>query len=205
MLLYEKIARSVRFPTDAPFGHTPSWLRGSLFEGKISAKKAHFVRFRTETRIGPTYHKAISRWETCGIKFLNLDGAGNVSTQRYLPREANPLDQRAGVAEFSSDKITERMCFFVRKVRRTGSQPPSKESEMNIEGANPTRGDEVGHLENRVQSQLGGRVRDLHLSLRGDALVLRGFARTYYAKQLAQHAVMSLSALSIVANEIEVC
>jgi hypothetical protein len=34
--------------------------------------------------------------------------------------------------------------------------------------------------------------------------VLRGRARTYYAKQLAQHAVMQATALPILRNEIEV-
>jgi hypothetical protein len=33
---------------------------------------------------------------------------------------------------------------------------------------------------------------------------LRGFAHTYYAKQLAQHAVMEATKLPILANEIEV-
>jgi hypothetical protein len=35
-------------------------------------------------------------------------------------------------------------------------------------------------------------------------IVLRGRARTYYAKQLAQHAIMTETALSILGNEIEV-
>jgi hypothetical protein len=34
--------------------------------------------------------------------------------------------------------------------------------------------------------------------------VLRGVTRTYYAKQLAQHAVMQLTDLPIHANEIDV-
>jgi hypothetical protein len=35
-------------------------------------------------------------------------------------------------------------------------------------------------------------------------LILRGRAHTYYAKQLAQHAVMEVIELRIVTNEIEV-
>jgi len=34
---------------------------------------------------------------------------------------------------------------------------------------------------------------------------LRGRAKTYYAKQLAQHAVMEATDLPVLANEIEVC
>jgi hypothetical protein len=40
--------------------------------------------------------------------------------------------------------------------------------------------------------------------LREDGFVLQGRAPTYYAKQLAQHAVMEASDVPIKANEIEV-
>jgi hypothetical protein len=59
-------------------------------------------------------------------------------------------------------------------------------------------------LENRVQGRLSGRVRNLRLFRHDCGIVLRGFARTYYAKQLAQHAVMTETHLPIFANEIEV-
>ena len=63
----------------------------------------------------------------------------------------------------------------------------------------------LDHLESRLQVRLGGRVRDFRLHLQGDGVVLRGFARTYHAKQLAQHAVMAETQVPILANEIEVC
>ena len=63
---------------------------------------------------------------------------------------------------------------------------------------------EMEQLETHVQSRLNGRVRDFRLVVRGCGLVLTGRARTYYAKQLAQHAVMEATALPILANEIEV-
>ena len=59
-------------------------------------------------------------------------------------------------------------------------------------------------LETHVQSRLNGRVRHFRLVVRGCGLVLRGQARTYYAKQLAQHEVMGATALPILANEIQV-
>ncbi len=65
--------------------------------------------------------------------------------------------------------------------------------------------EELSRLEEHVRTQLGGRVRNLELISRDDGLVLRGYARTYYAKQMAQHAVMETSTLRIQANEIEVC
>ena len=63
---------------------------------------------------------------------------------------------------------------------------------------------EMEHLETHVQSRLNGRVRHFRLEVRGSGLILTGHAHTYYAKQLAQHAVMEATALPIVANEIDV-
>lgn len=64
--------------------------------------------------------------------------------------------------------------------------------------------EEIAQLEARVQCQLNGRVRDFELILQDRGLVLRGHVHTYYAKQLAQHAVMQATGLPILANEIEV-
>ncbi len=44
-------------------------------------------------------------------------------------------------------------------------------------------------LENRVQVRTGRRIRNLHVELRPERVVLRGGAPTYYVKQLAQHSV----------------
>ena len=63
---------------------------------------------------------------------------------------------------------------------------------------------EIDQLEAQVQSRLNGRIRDLRLLVRGHGLVLQGRAVTYYAKQLAQHAVMDATDFPILANEIEV-
>ncbi len=59
-------------------------------------------------------------------------------------------------------------------------------------------------LEALVQSRLGGQVRDFRLEVTEKGLILRGRAPTYYAKQLAQHAVMQATRLPILANAIEV-
>jgi hypothetical protein len=60
------------------------------------------------------------------------------------------------------------------------------------------------HLEVLVQRRLAGRVRDFRLLVRKDGVILQGRASTYHAKQLAQHAVMELAELPILANDIEV-
>jgi|SRR5579884_219180 len=63
---------------------------------------------------------------------------------------------------------------------------------------------DVEQLQAEVKSRLAGRVRRFRLAVRGCGLVLTGRARTYHAKQLAQHAVMAATRLPILANEIEV-
>jgi hypothetical protein len=63
---------------------------------------------------------------------------------------------------------------------------------------------ELDNLEAHVQGRLGGRVRFLQVLLRGQGIVLKGRAHSYYVKQLAQHAVMQTSDYPILANEIEV-
>ncbi len=63
---------------------------------------------------------------------------------------------------------------------------------------------EIEELEVSLQKRLWGRVRDLHLELDDNGLVLRGFAAHYYAKQLAQHYAMQDSGLPIAANDIQV-
>lgn len=73
----------------------------------------------------------------------------------------------------------------------------------NVESAADTGN--LQQLECRLQGKLHGRVRQLQLRLHECGIVLRGFARTYYAKQLAQHALMLETAMPIQANEIEVC
>ena len=62
----------------------------------------------------------------------------------------------------------------------------------------------LAELEVRLQGKLGGRVRQLRLDVLDGGLVLRGYARTYYAKQLAQHTAMTESEMPIHANEIVV-
>ena len=62
----------------------------------------------------------------------------------------------------------------------------------------------LARIEEHVQCRLTGLLRDFQLIFRDEGLVLRGHVHTYYAKQLAQHAVMEASSLQIRANEMEV-
>jgi hypothetical protein len=60
------------------------------------------------------------------------------------------------------------------------------------------------YLETLMHRRLGNRVRDLRVVVRAGGVILKGHAETYHAKQLAQHAVMELANLPILANDIEV-
>jgi hypothetical protein len=59
-------------------------------------------------------------------------------------------------------------------------------------------------LELLMQRRLGNRVRELRVLVRHDGVILQGWAGTYHAKQLAQHAAMELGDMPILANDIEV-
>jgi hypothetical protein len=62
----------------------------------------------------------------------------------------------------------------------------------------------LARIEEQVRYRLTGLLRDFQLVFRDKGLVLRGHVHTYYAKQLAQPAVMEVSSLPIRANEMDV-
>jgi len=59
-------------------------------------------------------------------------------------------------------------------------------------------------LEHRILLRIGNRIRDLRVVERPEGLILQGWAVTFHAKQLAQHAAMDLTNRLILANQIEV-
>lgn len=64
--------------------------------------------------------------------------------------------------------------------------------------------EEIDRLERHVHRRLSGRLRGFRVVAFGNRLVLQGRTQTYYAKQLAQHAIMEATKIPIAANEIEV-
>jgi hypothetical protein len=74
---------------------------------------------------------------------------------------------------------------------------------MNVE-LSSTHLTQEEHLESLLQHRLGNRVREVRVHLFPAGLVIQGRAATYHAKQLAQHAVMELADMPILANDIEV-
>jgi hypothetical protein len=68
----------------------------------------------------------------------------------------------------------------------------------------PLATDDSAEIVRNVQGELGNRIRHLQIVAQAEGLILRGRARTYYTKQLVQHAVMRLTSRRVLANEIEV-
>jgi hypothetical protein len=57
-------------------------------------------------------------------------------------------------------------------------------------------------LENRIQERVGGRVRDLRVFRRDGHLVIEGRSHSFYAKQLATHAVFEFEPGEELTNDI---
>jgi len=62
----------------------------------------------------------------------------------------------------------------------------------------------VEALEAHLLRRLNSRIRDLIIVSHSAGLVLKGRVRTYYEKQLAQHALMEATSEPILSNDIEV-
>lgn len=62
----------------------------------------------------------------------------------------------------------------------------------------------ASRVENHIQRRFPGRIRNLHVSVRGEGLVLSGCSRTYHVKQLIQHAATEVCSIPELINEIEV-
>jgi hypothetical protein len=77
------------------------------------------------------------------------------------------------------------------------------ETNCSLSKNNPPNGEQLAML---IRQQLAGRayVHNLHVIVLKEGVVLRGRSSTYYAKQLAQHTVLTIARLPLIANEIEV-
>ena len=68
----------------------------------------------------------------------------------------------------------------------------------------PTPQELVRSIEQRVLFKTNGRVHRLFVELRDQQVVLHGKSKTYYAKQLAQHAALEWLGDRELVNSIEV-
>jgi osmotically-inducible protein OsmY len=59
-------------------------------------------------------------------------------------------------------------------------------------------------IERQIRRETSDKVRDLHVEVRRDSVVLEGRCGTFYSKQLASHAAMALCGVTPVINQIDV-
>src|SRR5262249_31002298 len=130
--------------------------------------------------------------------------AGRVLQFTFLPplRLPDPFRPAANDSVAAGNSPSRRN--GIRLLFLYGNLRESRVSDMNASGIAETDCTSMDHLELLVQHRLGNRVRDLRVLVRQDGVILQGRAGTYHAKQLAQHAAMELTALPILANDIEV-
>jgi hypothetical protein len=64
--------------------------------------------------------------------------------------------------------------------------------------------DEIAIAAAHLAGHLRGRLHDVSLSVQRGGVIIHGRTRSYYVKQLAQHAVMKRVSMPIAANEIVV-
>jgi hypothetical protein len=62
----------------------------------------------------------------------------------------------------------------------------------------------VALIEMAIEQETGRGVRDLSVTVEGEGIILAGNCESFYHKQLAQHAAMSISGSDSLVNGIEV-
>jgi hypothetical protein len=75
--------------------------------------------------------------------------------------------------------------------------PPLPETSAEMERL-------AASIHRAVQQETHGGIWNLRVAVTADEIVLFGYCTTYYLKQLAQHAAMSLAGRIVVINLIEV-
>ncbi len=63
---------------------------------------------------------------------------------------------------------------------------------------------DLEQAEKILKQDLGGQVWDVHVEVLGEGVILHGLARSFHAKQLAQHKILKLLNAPVLANLIEV-
>jgi hypothetical protein len=104
------------------------------------------------------------------------------------------------------------LTFAHRMTQNLGSPAQEIGSVSHPEYGNHGASNRMAHLslqlkdelERQVQARTGRRVRNLCIELCPESVILRGQAKTYYVKQLAQHGIRDLLPQVRLENAIEV-
>jgi len=94
-----------------------------------------------------------------------------------------------------------------RRVSRTPIEAHPKEITMLLSVIDRSHGGECpacSPIKECLSTRLRGRAHDIRLLVRDDGVILQGSSHTHYVKQLAQQAVMEVTNLPVLANEIQV-
>lgn len=73
-----------------------------------------------------------------------------------------------------------------------------------MQGSHGRTADSASTVAAKIQARTHGQVRELHVEMVDDEVVINGRARTYYAKQLAQHSAMDCLCGRAIVNRIVV-
>jgi osmotically-inducible protein OsmY len=87
----------------------------------------------------------------------------------------------------------------MRKTARTDRSHTGDGSEPDVD-----KDELLASIKSSVLERTGNKIRDLRVELNSDGVRLRGRCASYYSKQLAQQAVMSVAAQYGLTNEIVV-
>lgn len=104
-------------------------------------------------------------------------------------------ERRACVLDFE-------VAWFASHIREQARDVWKNSERMNLEDDDLM--EQLARLELALQSSLRGRVYAFRIVVRDQGIVLQGRARTYYAKQLAQHEAMEAGGFPVLVNDIEV-
>jgi hypothetical protein len=88
--------------------------------------------------------------------------------------------------------------------RLDAAVPPISAEDLMMLRALEVAPDLTGSVEQGILARTFGRIRDLRVEVGPEKVVLRGWAPSYYTKQLAQTAAMDLTGGQSVVNAIEV-
>jgi osmotically-inducible protein OsmY len=110
---------------------------------------------------------------------------------------------RWGVDEATVDRRIEALSSNTRGREAAERRIAMTEATRSYEQSLSASG-EIATVAAHLAQHLRGRLRDASVTIHRGGVVIRGTTKSYYVKQLAQHAVMKHVSLPIVANEIDV-
>ena len=118
------------------------------------------------------HHRTVTRRATAGSSPTNASRSGE------LPRKAAEAKSMADAAPL--DVFLSPTGSFAKVNGAAADVPNERECQL------------AAAITQRIESRLPGRVRNLHVRITNEGVVIEGLCATYYTKQLAQHAALGV-------------